>query len=116
MTSISFFRPPRTEQALGLAAAAKWSGPLGGQTGLVNWIAGISCVYLHDQPVKIDHLFWQCSYNHSDLETSLREHARVGCTFLLEYSTVHTPHIAYLLTTHTTYRTLVRHVRAHHTL
>lgn len=63
-----------------------WS-PLGGQTGLVNWIAGISCVYLHDQPVKIDHLFCQCSYNHSDLETSRREHARVGCTFLLEHGT-----------------------------
>ena len=54
-----------------------------------GWSIGllVSCVYLHDQPVKIDHLFCQCSYNHSDLETSRRERARVGCTFFQEHGT-----------------------------
>ncbi|KAG0638552.1 hypothetical protein HOY80DRAFT_159023 [Tuber brumale] len=30
-----------------------------------------------------------CSHNHSGLETSRREHARVGCTLLREYDTYH---------------------------
>jgi len=109
-----FFRPPRTEHR-------HWALLL--RNGLVllvvrqGWSIGLlvsrAFTYMTNQSKLI--IFFGSVLTTTQILRLLAENT-LGWGALFCLSTVHLPHIAYLLTIHTTYRTLVRHVRAHHTL